>query len=61
MPPRSETEVRELMGKCGEEIRRLWKTLKPVEEGWIELPGDYVAELERLKLELPEAPLLRRS
>jgi hypothetical protein len=72
MPPRSETGVRELMGKCAEEIRSLWKTLKPVEEGWIELPAEYVAELkrrmsqceselERLSLELPEAPLLRRS
>ncbi len=72
MPPRGETEVRDLMGKCAEEIRSLWKTLKPVEEGWIELPADYVAELERrmsecraelerLSLEIPEAPLLRRS
>jgi hypothetical protein len=72
MPPRSETEVRDLMGKCAEEIRSLWKTPKPVEEGWIELPAEYVAELdrrmselrselERHSLELPEAPLLRRS
>jgi hypothetical protein len=67
MPPRSEREVRDLMGQYGEEIRSLWKTLKPVEEGWIELPAERVAELERrmsecraelerLKLEIPEAP-----
>jgi len=72
MSPRSETEVRDLMAKCAEEIRSLSKTLKPVEEGWIELPAERVAdperrmsecraELERLKPEIPEAPLLRRS
>jgi len=72
MPPRSGTEVRDLMGEYAEETRSLWKTLKPVEEGWIELPADYVAELERrmsecrselerISLEIPEAPPLRRS
>jgi hypothetical protein len=72
MPSRSESEVGELIGKYAEEITSLWKTLGPVERGWVDLPDAQVealrrrmseceAELERLKLELPEAPQLRRS
>ncbi len=72
MPPRSEREVRDLIGKYAEEITSLWKTLGPVERGWVDLPDERVealrrriseceSELELLKQELPEAPLLRRS
>ncbi len=58
--------LKEQMGKYLEEITRLWKTLGPVERGWIDLPDEEVAklrrrmsecesEVERLRGELEEA------
>lgn len=64
--PRGIEQIRDLIGQQNEEITRLWRTLSPVERGWVELPDENVAELrrrmseceselERLKQELSEA------
>jgi chromosome segregation ATPase len=63
--PREIEQLKELIGEHNEEISRLWRTLSPVERGWVELPDEEVAELrrrmsqceselERLKQELSE-------
>jgi hypothetical protein len=38
-------ELKELMGRCNEEITALWKTLGPVERGWLDLPDEEVTKL----------------
>ena len=64
--PRAIEQLKALIGEHNEELSRLWRTLSPVERGWVELPDENVAalrrrmshcesELERLKIELAEA------
>lgn len=59
-------QIKEQMGKCGEEITQISKTLSPFDRGWIDLPESYVedlrrrlreceAEFERLRAELEQA------
>jgi hypothetical protein len=67
MPTQREIDdLKELMGKCNEEITSLWETLSPVERGWVDLPDVEVTklrrrmsecetELERLRAELEAA------
>ena len=73
MPTEHEIEqLKERIGEYNEEINRLWKTLGPVERGWLDLPEDEVTklrqrmsecetELKRLRQELPDTPPPRRS
>jgi hypothetical protein len=41
MPTRSEIDqLKERIGEYNEEISRVWKTLGPVERGWVDLPDE---------------------
>jgi hypothetical protein len=65
-------QFKERMRECNEEMNSLWKTLGPVERGWIDLPDEEVARLKRrmseceaeaarLRREMPDMPPPRRS
>jgi len=48
MPTQREIDqLKERIGEYNEEITRLWKTLSPVERGWVDLPDEEVARLRR--------------
>jgi predicted nucleic acid-binding Zn-ribbon protein len=40
-------QLKERIGEYNEEITRLWKTLSPIERGWVDLPDEEVAKLRR--------------
>jgi hypothetical protein len=48
MPTQREIDqLKERIGEYNEKISRLWKTLSPVERGWVDLPDEEVAKLRR--------------